>query len=158
MKIKSILALGISLFFSIQGWGDEVETLHIWMADGTETTVQLYTRPQIIFGSDVVRVTSPVQSLEFPASDVVRFTYSGIPIATEVNSIQDEASYRQEGENLYFSGQLTPDKILLYSSDGKILPVNIRQAGSRLCLSLSSIPQGIYILSVNGKTSKLSVK
>ena len=158
MTTRNILLIGFALFTSLQAKADEVETLHIWMADGTETTVQLYTRPQIIFGSDVVRVTSPVQSLEFPASDVVRFTYSGIPIATDVNCIQDEASYRQEGENLYFSGQLTPDKILLYSSDGKLLPVNIRQAGSRLCLSLLGIPQGIYILSVNGKTSKLPVK
>ena len=158
MNIKSVLIVSFTLLFTSQAKSDEVEILHIWMADGTETTVQLYTRPQVIFGANVVRVVSPVQELEYPASDVVRFTYSGIPVATEVSSMQDTPQYRQDGENLYFSGNLTADKIQLFTSDGKSLPVNIRQSGSKLSLSLSDIPQGIYILSVNGKTTKLSVK
>ena len=154
-KRNRILGGLAAMLLSLPAVSDEVETLHIWMADGTQTTIQLYTRPQVIFDGDVVRFESPVQSLELPANEVVRFTYSGIPIPTDVNTPQVEAGYRQDGENLYFSGDLTPDKIQLFTSDGKLLPVSVRRSSGQLCLPLSSIPQGIYVLSVNGKTSKL---
>lgn len=131
------------------------EWLHIWFADGTSASVQLDTRPQVTFEGNLMKVTSSVQSMEFQADNVLRFTYSGISMPTDVQSAKSEPNFRQDGENLYFHGNVSADKIALYTSDGKAVPVRVKSVGTALCLPLSALPQGIYVLNVNGKTTKI---
>lgn len=152
---RKLLASVAAMLLCLPATADEVETLHIWMADGTETTVQLYTRPQVTFDGTVVRISSPVQTLEFPSADVLRFTYSGVDTSTAIDGIEKTADYRNDGDNLYFNGNVTVDKIQIYTADGKSVPLHIHTVGSQLCLPLSDIPTGIYLLNVNGRTYKL---
>lgn len=153
-RIYRFLIGAAIVLLSIQAHADG-ELLHIWLADGTTTTVQLFTRPQVTFEGNLLKVTSSVQSLEFQATDVLRFTYSGINVPTDVQSAQSEPNFRQDGESLYFYGNVTADKIALYTSDGKAVPVRLKFVGTAFYLPLSALPQGVYVLNVNGKTSKI---
>lgn len=134
----------------------EAQTLVIWQKDGTAMDVELYTQPQVQFANDKVYITSSVINLEYDANNVLRFTYKGKD--TGISFPKTEADYTQEGDRLVFHGVLSTDKIALYKVNGIRVPASFICNGTDAILSLSSIPSGIYVLCVNGKTSKFTKK
>ena len=132
------------------------QTLVIWQKDGTTMDVELYTQPQVQFANDKVYITSSVINLEYDANNILRFTYKGKD--TAISSPKTEADYTQEGDRLVFHGVLSTNKIALYKVNGIRVPANFIYNGNDAILSLSSIPSGIYVLCVNGKTSKFTKK
>jgi hypothetical protein len=154
MKILKPLVVLVLLFnMASLAHAQEQSTLVVWHADGTQTRIALYKKPQVTLDGQTVSFKSPVLNLQYPASDVLKFTYEGTP-ATSVTSPQEETSYSCEGESIYFDPSVTADKVILYTSGGVRVPVQFQQTERGLSLSLSSIPSGVYLLSVDGKTSK----
>lgn len=162
------MALALFIGTAIVTYAQEQSTLVIWHADGTKTRVELSKKPEIYFGNSYwdgedyqdeksVFFYSDVMYLRYPATNVLKFTYEKTP-STDINAPQDGTTYRKEGEHIYFDESVTPDKIALYSSNGVKVPVQIQQTERGFSLSLSGIPSGVYMLSVNGKTSKFVKK
>ena len=131
------------------------QTLVLHHADGTTTDVELYTQPRIEFQNDRVLITSPVLSMEYPKQDVLRFTYKG-SVITAIEQPRAEADYTRDAGQLVFHGIKQVDKVAVYTANGIRVPVNITRRGSDVSLPLSQIPQGVYLLSVNGRTSKFT--
>lgn len=129
-------------------------TLVLWHADGTTTDVALYLMPKVAFQNDKVVITSAVLDMEYPKSNILRFTYKGS--GTGIAAPKTEANYSQEGDRLVFHGVGSADKVVIYTTNGIRVPVRLSASGDGVTLSLSSIPQGVYVLSVNGKTSKFT--
>lgn len=129
-------------------------TLNIHLADGTVQSVQLYTRPQVTFEDDRVVFTSPVATFSYDAKQVLRFTYSGIQ-SDKASFPQAKDLFRQQGEQLLFDPSVKTSAIHLFTEDGRRLPVSLVTSNGRPSLSLKSLPAGVYVLSVNGQTSKL---
>ena len=128
------------------------QTLVLWHADGTTTDVELYTQPKVRFQNDKVLITSTVLNMEYPKENVLRFTYKGG--ATGISSPSGDADYSQDGGQLVFHGINEGDKIAVYRVNGIRVPVAITRNGDSATLPLSVIPSGVYLLNVNGKTSK----
>jgi hypothetical protein len=129
-------------------------TLVLWHADGTTTDVALYLMPKVEFQNDKVRITSTVLDMEYPKSDILRFSYKGS--GTGITAPKNEANYSQEGDRLVFHGIMSADKVAVYTANGIRVPARLTATADGVALSLSSIPQGVYVLSVNGKTSKFT--
>ncbi len=134
--------------------GDPV-TLNVHHADGTKTAIQLYTRPQISFDGNFVIISSPVLQFRYNSKDVIRFTYSGGQLPDEVKGVENKKPFTQKGEILFFDSKVKSTDIKLYSEDGKTLPVKVYIEGNRPTLSLSSLRPGVYLLSINGSTTKI---
>lgn len=131
-------------------------TLVLWHADGRTTDVELYTQPQVLFQNDSVFVTSSVVDLKYADREILRFTYKGK--GTGIHTPNASVNYSQEGDRLVFHGITSADKVALYTTNGIHVPVHLIVAGDGVTLSLSSIPQGVYILNINGKTTKFTKK
>ena len=129
-------------------------TLVLWHADGTTTDVALYLMPKVEFRNDKVLITSTVLDMEYPKADILRFSYKGN--GTGIATPKTEADYSQESDRLIFHGIESTDKVAIYTTNGIRVPAQLTAAGDGVTLSLSSIPQGVYVLSVNGKTSKFT--
>lgn len=129
-------------------------TLVLWHRDGTTTDVALYTQPQVTFTADKLLVSSPVLNLEFPADEILRFTYKGE--GTGIGTLQTEADYSREDGRLVFHNVMASDAVAVYTSGGIRVPVSLARQGSDAVLSLSQLPQGVYLLKVNGRTSKFT--
>lgn len=127
-------------------------TLVLWHADGTTTDVALYLKPRVVFDGDIVRITSTVLDMEYPKSYILRFSYTGQN--TAIRTPKKDADYTHEGDRLVFHGISSADKIAVYTANGIRVPAHLSAASNGVTLALSSIPQGVYVLSVNGKTSK----
>lgn len=153
LTFMRMMALALLVGATSHVHAQEQSTLVIWHADGTKTRVALYTRPQVTFSEETVSFKSSVLNLQYPASNVLKFTYEGTP-ATSINTPKEEILYRQDGEFLCFDPSVSTDKVCLYTSGGVRVPIQVQQTERGLSLSLSSIPSGVYLLSVDGKTSK----
>lgn len=130
------------------------QTLVLWHADGTTTDVQLYTQPQVKFQNDKVLITSTVLNMEYPKENILRFTYKGG--STNISSPTAKANYSQRGDQLVFRGIKSGDKVAVYTATGIRVPVTVTRSGDSATLPLSAIPSGVYLLNVNGRTSKFT--
>ena len=128
------------------------QTLVLHHADGTTTDVELYTRPQVKFQDDKVVITSTVLNMEYPKSDILRFTYRGS--FSGISTPSTKANYTQKDGQLVFRGIKSNEKIAVYTANGIRVPVNIFRSGDTATLPLNAIPSGVYLLNVNDKTSK----
>jgi len=149
---KFITFLLILLACSLHSFAQDNATLVLHHADGTTTDVALYLKPRVVFDGDLVRITSTVLDMEYPKSNILRFSYKGS--GTGITAPKNEADYTHEGDRLVFHGISSTDKVAVYNSDGIRVPVHLSAASDGVTLSISSIPKGVYVLSVNGKTSK----
>ena len=133
------------------------QTLVLHHADGRTTEVELYKKPIVTFSGDRLLVTSPVLSMEYAKDDVLRFTYKDIPkTATVVGRPSDEPRFTQSSDQLTLRGVKPADAVNVYTIDGKQLPVSIRRSGDTAVVPLNAIPAGVYLLSVNGRTTKFT--
>lgn len=130
------------------------QTLVLHHADGTTTDVDLFTTPRIHFQNDKVLITSTVLDMEYSKDDIFRFTYKGI--ATNIDKPTNNENFKQENDKLVFYGVKAADNIALYKQNGIRVPVRVQKNGSMITLPLSHLSQGIYILNVNGRTSKFT--
>ena len=151
-KIILAFLLFLPLTMLAQATGNATLVLH--HADGTTTDVALFTQPRVTFTDGKLLVASPLLTMEYPAEQVLRFTYKGE--GTGVALPHNEADYAQKDGQLVFSGLSAADRVAVYTTSGIRVPIRLVSLGNSLALPLSSIPQGVYILSVNGKTSKFT--
>ena len=130
------------------------QTLVLHHANGTTTDVELYNMPLIQFAGDKVSITSTVLDMEYPKEDVLRFTYRGS--ADAIKTVKAEADYSLEDGQLVFHGIKQSDDVAVYNASGVRVPARLLRHSDNVSLSLASIPAGVYVLSVNGKTSKFT--
>ena len=130
------------------------QTLVLHHADGTTTDVELYLMPRIQFQNDHVLITSSVLDMDYPKENVLRFSYKGV--TTDVKAVKRDADYSRENGQLVFHGIDQTDKVTVYNINGIRVPVRLIRSGNDVTLPLASIPSGVYVLSVNGRTSKFS--
>ncbi len=152
MKAHIFLVICLLAFISVSTV--KAQTLVLHHANGTTTDVELYTLPQVKFQDDKVLITSVVLDMEYPKEDVLTFTYKGETLG--INSPKANVSYSKVNGQVIFNGIKPSEKIAVYNTKGIRVPVKIRRQGDTATLSLSSIPSGVYLLNVNGKTSKFT--
>ena len=132
------------------------QTLVLHHANGTTTDVELYTMPQVKFQNDKVLITSTVLDMEYPKNNVLRFTFKPKGSATGISNTNAKANVSQEDGQLVFHSIKPSDHLVVYNAKGIRVPVRLQRSGSTATLPLSSIPSGVYLLSVNGRTSKFT--
>lgn len=156
-KVFTFLLLLLTVTVCVQTQAQtSPSTLVLWHADGMQTKVQLFTCPRVMFPKDSVCVVSPVVTMNFPASDILRVTYEGY--RTGIPDAPSQGSYARKGENVYFYGVSSDREVSICSTDGKRLPLTLIRSGALYCLPLCTIPTGVYLLTVKGKTSKFIKK
>lgn len=132
----------------------QAQTLVLHHANGKTTDVELYTQPQVKFVGNKVLITSTVLDMEYDKQDVLRFTYKGG--STGISTPNAKADVSQENGQLVFHGVKSTDKIMVHTVKGILVPVRLQHSGSSATLPLSAIPSGVYLLTVNGRTSKFT--
>lgn len=131
------------------------QNLILWHADGTTTEVELYTQPQVKFEKEKVLVTSSIINIEYDKSDILRFTYRGKETVLNSPKTKNSGIEQKDGQIIIHDIKST-DRIAIYKANGIRLPIQLSIQDGSAILSLSSIPAGIYLLSVNNLTSKFT--
>ena len=153
---KYLLTLAMILGLGIHSHAQGNATLVLWHPDGMTTEVELYKQPRVQFLNDSVFITSTVLDLKFEAKEILRFSYKGK--GTGIALPQSETNYMQENGQLLFNGVKLTDHVALYTTNGIRVPVRLSSVNGHVSLPLSSVPKGVYVLNVNGKTTKFTRK
>lgn len=157
MKSKRIVSRVASLalcLFGVVGAAKSAVTLAVAHPDGTFTRVALNTSPKVMFTTDSVFVVSPVASFGFVASEVVKCTYENV--LTDVTTATPSEKFRTAGDLLVFDGTVKASSVRLFTAGGTSVPVVLSDTGNGLTLSMSSLPPGVYMCRVGGKTFKIT--
>lgn len=130
------------------------QTLVLHHRDGTITDIQLYTEPSVKFSEEKIIVTSPVLNMEYPVHDILRFTYKDRD--TGILSPKIDQCFTREQDRLVFHNVKSMSDINIFTPRGVRQQVDFTQLGTDIMLFLSDIPSGIYLISVNGKSFKIT--
>ena len=152
MKKKLIILMLAGLLWPAAEMSAQGQTLVLHHADGKTTEVELYTMPRIQMAADKMIITSQGVSQEFAKADVVRFTYKGF--GTGISAVQPETRYRVDEDRVTFYGINGTDRISVYNAGGVQIPVRLTTQGNDAVLSLAQLPQGVYLVTINGRTLK----
>ena len=141
----------------IDGSQPKFETLVLWHANGKTTEISLSKKPRVTFSADKVLVKGSGINFEYSANDIIKFTYKKEDVVNDIDAPNNEVNFFRDEEHIVFNGIKSTDEVALYKLNGSRIPVQlIHSDDNKVTLSLSGIPSGIYILKVNGKTTKIT--
>ena len=128
-------------------------TLVLHKADGKTQEVELYTMPRIQMTADKMVISSAVLNVEYAKTEVVRFTFKNV--ATGVSAVNSEPAFRIDEDRITFHGVPEADAVRVYNVNGVQLPVSLNSEGTDAMLPLTQLPQGVYLICINGRTIKI---
>lgn len=154
MKKKLMFLLLTGILLTVNYADAWAQTLVLHHTNGTTTDVELFTQPQVKFQDDKVLITSTVLDIEYPKDDILTFTYKAS--ASGIQNLRGKTEMTQENGQLVFCGIGPSDLISVRTAAGIPIPVSIRRGESTATLSLNEIPAGVYLVTLNGRTSKFT--
>ena len=111
-------------------------TLNVWLTDGGKVSFTFAEKPVVSHADNILTISSAAASVEYPISDVVRFTFEDAE-TTKVLSVKSDIA----GE------------VRVFNLKGTLVK---RFAGSTF--SLEGLPHGVYIIKSNRSTYKVIKK
>lgn len=128
--------------------------LKVWQSDGQVLTISLNDEPRTTYQDGNLVITTINNSVTYPLEMVKRYTYVSIP--TGIDSPKSVgASFSNDGETLTFTGLKPHTKVLLYNVGGQLLKTLDNGDNSKMVISASNLPYGVYIVKVNGGNYKI---
>lgn len=132
----------------------EYESVTMTMVNGVTTTVKLSGEPTIKFVDDKLIITTKEATAEFDRQEIMQLNYNVVAGVENIN--HDSISVVNNGEALIFENLPANSRIMVYDLSGRLLKSYI--ADSYIFeLPFSCFFKGIYIVRVNGVSTKISV-
>lgn len=133
----------------------EYDGVTLTMADGTTAIVKLSgDQPVIKFVDDKLIIITADATTEFNRADIAQMNYNeGAGIE---NIGQDNIAINNIGDALIVSGLPSNSNIMIYSIDGCLIN-NAKSNGEDYVLPFNTLGKGVYIVSVNGVSTKISI-
>ena len=123
--------------------------------DHVQTTYMLSERPEVTFVGNSLRITSAYANVTYNLLDVQRFTFETRSV-TGVSELRDEqAAIDYDDGQLIVSGIKQGASVGIYSMDGKMVKQLQASHSGTFRISLSSLPQGMYIVKADNVTYKI---
>lgn len=149
-----LLALPMAIMAQSSGGADR-NFLVVETKDHVLTTYMLADKPEVSFAEDGMHVKSTKGDFIYNLSDVLRFTYK----KQDPNGISEQrieqASIDYDGGVLVVSGIKAGASVGIYAMDGKPVQQLTATRTGTYRISLSSLPQGVYLVKAENITYKI---
>ncbi len=148
------LILTLLLLSVIVTQAKEYSKVVVTLTDGTSTTISLSEKPILTIANGKLVIKTDLTTTEFDRANVSRFNF--IADVSGIDGIESESNdVYNDGGNLYFSNLIENSLIKIYATDGTLLK---RETASGVYkISLAEFSAGVYIVSVNGVSTKIAV-
>lgn len=159
MDIRKLLLL-FAAFFSLSVMAEDVPTdLVVWAKDGTKVSYKLQDSPKITFTDESLVISTNSIDVNYELSQMARITYEKTDLTGIVNVNGEKVNpFNFTGESLLFPASKADVTVKIYSTDGKLVVGRNVRKGDTLAVSLNSLNNGIYLVSVEGITYKIAVR
>ena len=153
MMRKVLMPLFLLLFSSMM-LAQEYNNVVVTLTDGTSRTISLSEKPIVTIANGKLVIKTDMSTTEFDRANVARFNFvSDLVGIDEISS--DDNEVIKDGDNLYFSNLPENSLIKIYTADGSLVK-NMTVSGAYK-ISLADFSAGVYIVSVNGVSTKIAV-
>ena len=153
MHIRSLFSL-LAIAVTMAAQADDL-VLKVWQSDGQVLTISLADEPRTTYSDGNLIITSSKTSVTLPLEKVRRYTYesvvSGIDEAKAVH-----VAFSRDGETLTLAGLKPGTAIYLYNVAGQLLRTIDSGTQSKVVVSVSHLPAGVYVVKANDVTYKIT--
>lgn len=132
----------------------EYESVTMTMVNGSTTVVTLSGEPTIKFADGKLIIVTGDATAEFDRQNILRLNYN--VVAGVENISRDNTTIENNGSALIFNNLPSDSDIMVYDMSGRLLK-NYVVNGKSFELPFDNLSSGIYIVSVNGISTKISV-
>lgn len=152
--MKKLLILSYLFFVTMVLLAQEYSKVVVTLTDGTIRTISLSEKPIVTIANGKLVIKTEMSTTEFDRANVSRFNFiSDVDGIEEIES--DVQDVYNDGDNLCFSNLPENSLIEIYATDGTLL--KRETASSAYKISLAEFSAGVYIVSVNGVSTKIAV-
>ena len=139
----------------ITSWSFAEPQLKVWKKDKSTVLFALAEKPVTTFSDNKLVIKTSSATIEYPLADIQRYTYEGVE--TGIESIESDNSMlvKQEKDKLSLRNLKAGEEVRLYSASGHLLQVLKSKGSEPVVISISSRPQGVYIVKSGKETIKL---
>ncbi len=157
--MKAKLLLFITLFISLTCAANKnANNLVLLTKDGTKAVFVLSEQPKVLFSGNTIIISNMGIESYYSLKDIACFYYEE-SVNTSANEINvHDKLFRIDGESIVFSQLKANSKISIISPNGIILLQETVNKDGYYTFPLSGLTSGMYIISINGTTFKISKK
>ena len=153
MMRKVLMPLFLLLFSSMM-LAQEYNNVVVTLTDGTSRTISLSEKPIVTIANGKLVIKTEMSTTELDRANVARFNFVSDVVGVDRISSDDNGVIK-EGDNLYFSKLPENSLIKIYTADGSLVK-NMTASGAYK-ISLADFSAGVYIVSVNGVSTKIAI-
>lgn len=151
---RIILSIAVLAAFCVSAGAQSYDYLTFRAADGTERSMSI-DGLRITFADGRMSATNATESFDTPLSALSLMFFAETPTAIKgVNLGASQPDYR---DGLLSVNAPQGGKISLYTADGRLVSLHVKQADGTEQIPLNLL-RGVYIVNVNGETTKLNVR
>ena len=148
------LILTLLLLSVVVTHAQEYSKVVVTLTDGTIRTISLSEKPIVTIANGKLVIKTDMTTTEFDRANVSRFNFiSDVVGIKEIES--DAQDVYNDGDSLCFSNFPENSLIEIYATDGTLL--KRETASGTYKITLSDFSAGVYIVSVNGVSTKIAV-
>ena len=129
--------------------------LKVWKKDKSTVLFALAEKPVTTFSNNMLVIKTSTATVEYPLAEVQRYTYEGVETGIESIDSDNGVLVKQEKNKLSLRNLKAGEEVRLYSSSGSLLQIVKSNGTEPVVISLSSRPQGVYIVKSGNETIKL---
>jgi hypothetical protein len=132
--------------------------LVVWAKDGSKVAYALAEKPKITFTETDLVISAQGVDVNYSLDNLLRFTYEASDDTAIRDLKTDKVSFKLEGESLLFMDLSPNSKVSLYDLNGKLVFSKAILLSGEYSFPLSNLNSGIYLVTVNGLTYKITKK
>lgn len=150
---RSLLLILAAVFALIAKADDRV--LQVWQSDGQVVTISLNEEPRTTYRDGNLVITTTRTVITYPLEKVKRFTYASV--ADGITSPKTmTAAFSKDGETLTLTGLKPGTAIMMYNVAGQLLRKIDSGDRSKISVTASDLPTGVYVVKANDVTYKIT--
>lgn len=150
---KTILLLLITALAVVAKADDRV--LQVWLSDGRIMNINLNEEPRTTYVDGNLVITTSKTTITYPLENVKRYTYAlvdaGISSPKAMNVVMSE-----DGETLTLDRIPSGTAVYLYNVAGQLLKKIDTRQKSKVSVTVSDLPIGVYVVKANDVTYKIT--
>ena len=154
--MRRIITLSLFVFMAFMtATAQNGPQLKVWKKDKSTVLFALAEKPVTTFSNNMLVIKTSTATVEYPLAEVQRYTYEGVETGIESIDSDNGVLVKQEKNKLSLANLKAGAEVRLYNSSGSLLQIVKSNGTEPVVISLSSRPQGVYIVKSGNETIKL---
>lgn len=152
--MKHLLLITLVLLFTGSMQSKSYMGVSVTLTDGAETVIPFSGQPKVTITDGKLIIMTETATAEFDRSTVARFSFVSETTGVDEAMLGNNTIVK-DGGSLCFNNLADGSVVKIYTADGQLVK-NISASGS-FTLNLDGFSAGVYIVSVNGVSTKIAL-